>query len=127
MRTIKYTYWQDGDYFLGYWLDYPDYQTQGQTKDELISNLKDLLQDIESGTVPFILKVEESEKPMQTLTPEEIAIYKAMSPVQKLKLIDRFYRDARTLKRASLRTLHPDWTDAEVDQKLVQIFQHGTI
>jgi len=64
---------------------------------------------------------------MQTLTPEEIAIYKAMSPVQKLKLIDRFYRDARTLKRASLRTLHPDWTDAEVDQKLVQIFQHGTI
>jgi len=61
MRTIKYTYWQDGDYFLGYWLDYPDYQTQGQTKDELISNLKDLLQDIETGTVPFIRKVEELE------------------------------------------------------------------
>jgi predicted RNase H-like HicB family nuclease len=59
MKTIKYTYWQDDEYFIGYLNDYPDYQTQGLSKDELIENLKDLLVDIESGEVPYIRKVEE--------------------------------------------------------------------
>lgn len=59
MKTIKYVYWQDGDYYIGHLLDYPDYQTQGLSKEELIENLKDLLTDIESGEVPYIRKVEE--------------------------------------------------------------------
>lgn len=59
MRTLKYTFWQDGDFFIGYLNDYPDYQTQGYSKEELLENLKDLLSDIESGEVPFIGKVEE--------------------------------------------------------------------
>jgi predicted RNase H-like HicB family nuclease len=59
MRTLKYTFWQDGEFFLGYLNDFPDYQTQAYTKDELIDNLKDLLSDIESGEVPYIRKVEE--------------------------------------------------------------------
>lgn len=45
MRTLKYTFWQDGDFFLGYLNDYPDYETQAYTKEELIENLKDLLTD----------------------------------------------------------------------------------
>lgn len=59
MRTLKYTFWQDGGYFLGYLNDYPDYQTQGTSKEELIDNLKDILTDIESGEIPYIRKVEE--------------------------------------------------------------------
>jgi len=59
MRTLKYTFWQDGDFFIGYLNDYPAYQTQGYSKEELLENLKDLLSDIESGEVPFIRKVEE--------------------------------------------------------------------
>ena len=59
MRTLKYTFWQDGDFFIGYLNDYPDYLTQGYSKEELLENLKDLLSDIESGEVPFIRKVEE--------------------------------------------------------------------
>jgi len=59
MRTLKYTFWQDGEFFLGYLNDYPEYQTQAYSKDELLENLKDLLKDIESGKVPFIRKVEE--------------------------------------------------------------------
>lgn len=59
MRTLKYTFWQDGEFFLGYLNDYPDYWTQGYSKDELLENLKDLLADLESGGVPFIRKVEE--------------------------------------------------------------------
>jgi predicted RNase H-like HicB family nuclease len=59
MRILKYTFWQDGAFFLGYLNDYPDYQTQGYSKDELIENLKDLLADIESGEIPSVRKVEE--------------------------------------------------------------------
>ena len=59
MRNVKYTFWQDGEFFLGYLNEYPDYWTQGYSKDELRDNLKDLLIDLESGEVPFIRKVEE--------------------------------------------------------------------
>jgi predicted RNase H-like HicB family nuclease len=59
MRSVKYTFWQDGDFFLGYWNEYPDYLTQGYSKDELLENLKDLLSDLESGEVPYVRKVEE--------------------------------------------------------------------
>ena len=59
MKNIKYTFWKDGDYFLGFINDYPDYQIQGMTKEELVENLKELLGDMESGEVPFIRRVEE--------------------------------------------------------------------
>jgi predicted RNase H-like HicB family nuclease len=59
MKTTKFTYWQDGDYYLGFLNDYPDYQTQGMSKEELVKNLKGLLADLESGEIPYIRKVEE--------------------------------------------------------------------
>ncbi len=59
MKTIKYTYWQDGEFFIGFLNDYPDYETQGYSKEELLENLKSLLTDIESEEIPFIRKVEE--------------------------------------------------------------------
>ena len=59
MKTAKFTYWQDGDYYLGFLNDYPEYQTQGMSKEELVENLRDLLADLESGEVPYIRKVEE--------------------------------------------------------------------
>ncbi len=59
MKNVQYTFWQDGDFFLGFLNDYPDYETQGYSKVELLENLQDLLKDLESGEVPFIKKVEE--------------------------------------------------------------------
>jgi predicted RNase H-like HicB family nuclease len=59
MKTAKFTYWQDGDYYLGFLNEYPDYQTQGMSKDELVRHLKDLLIDLESGEIPYIRKVED--------------------------------------------------------------------
>lgn len=59
MRTLEYTYWQDGEFFLGHLNQYPDYETQAYSKDELVENLKDLLADLESGTVPYVRHVEE--------------------------------------------------------------------
>jgi predicted RNase H-like HicB family nuclease len=59
MKTVRYTYWKDGNYYLGYLNNYPDYQTQGLSKEELIKNLKEILNDIESEEIPYIKRVEE--------------------------------------------------------------------
>ncbi|MBA3319845.1 MAG: type II toxin-antitoxin system HicB family antitoxin [Pyrinomonadaceae bacterium] len=59
MRTVQYTFWQDGEFFIGHLNEFPDYQTQAHSKEELLENLRDLLADVESGEVPFIRKVEE--------------------------------------------------------------------
>ncbi len=59
MRAIKFTFWQDGEFFLGFLNEYPDYLTQAGSKDELVDNLRDLLVDLESGQVPYVHKVEE--------------------------------------------------------------------
>jgi len=59
MRTVKFVYWQDEDFWIGYLQDYPDYMTQGETLEELKVNLKDLYQDITGGHIPGIRKVDE--------------------------------------------------------------------
>ncbi len=59
MKKVQYTFWQDGEFFIGFLNEYPDYKTQAFSKEELIENLKDLLKDIESEKIPFIKKVEE--------------------------------------------------------------------
>ena len=58
MRTIKITSWKDNDFYVGYLNDYPDYRSQGYSKEELVENLKGLLQDVESDDVPYIIRVE---------------------------------------------------------------------
>ncbi len=59
VKRLKFTYRQDGEFYIGFLNDYPDCATQGLTKEELVENLKDLLKDIESGEIPYICKVEE--------------------------------------------------------------------
>ena len=59
MQTTKIVYWQEGQAWLGYLQDYPDYWTQGETLDDLREHLKDLYADLTSGQIPGIRKVEE--------------------------------------------------------------------
>jgi hypothetical protein len=59
MDTIRYVYWQDGDYWLGYIDEYPDYMTQGISPEELKENLIDLHKDLTSGEIPCVRKVGE--------------------------------------------------------------------
>lgn len=58
--------------------------------------------------------------------PQEIKIFRNMSPAQKLSLVERYYRDAKNLKRAAIKSLHPDWTDDKVEQTVKKIFLYGT-
>jgi predicted RNase H-like HicB family nuclease len=59
MQTAKYVHWQDGDKFVGYFVDYPDYWTQGESPDDLKAHLVDLYQDLTDGQIPGIRKVDE--------------------------------------------------------------------
>lgn len=54
MQTLKYVTWQDGDAWLGYLDEFPDYWTQGESLDDLIDHLKDLYLDATSGDIPSI-------------------------------------------------------------------------
>lgn len=58
-QTIKVVVWREGGSLLGYLQDYPDYWTQGKTRKDLDEHLKDLYQDITSGEIPDIRKVED--------------------------------------------------------------------
>jgi predicted RNase H-like HicB family nuclease len=55
--NVKYTFWQEEDFFIGFFNEYPDYMTQGETVAELKENLKALWDDLESGDMPYIRKV----------------------------------------------------------------------
>ena len=59
MQTAKYVYWQEGDAWLGYLEEYPDYWTQGETLDDLLAHLKELSLDLTSGKIPGIRRVGE--------------------------------------------------------------------
>lgn len=59
MRTLEYTFWKDGEFYIGHLNEFPDYETQGYSKEELVENLTDLLTDLESDNVPYVRKVEE--------------------------------------------------------------------
>lgn len=57
MSTIKFVYWQDGEAWLGYLQDYPDYRTQGETLDDLQEHLKELYRDLTDGSLSGVRKV----------------------------------------------------------------------
>lgn len=61
MDLRKYVYWQDGDMWLGYLEEYPDYVTQGETLEELADNLKDIYDELTGGNIPCVRKVAELE------------------------------------------------------------------
>ena len=61
MKKKRYVYWQDGEMWLGYLEEYPDYMSQGETLAELKENLKDIISDLQSGDIPCVRKVAELE------------------------------------------------------------------
>jgi predicted RNase H-like HicB family nuclease len=59
MSTARYVHWQDKDKWLGYFEEFPDYLTQGETLEDLQENLRDLYKDLTSGEIPGIRRVAE--------------------------------------------------------------------
>ena len=52
MRSVGFTYWQDGEFWLGQLDEYPDYPTQGTSLEDLKENLIDIYRDLSSGVIP---------------------------------------------------------------------------
>jgi hypothetical protein len=49
-----FTYWQDGEQFVGFLDDYPDYPTQGETLEDLKEHLIDLFKDLSTDAIPGV-------------------------------------------------------------------------
>lgn len=54
MKTLGFTYWQDGDDWLGCLDEFPDYMTQGTSLDDLREHLLDIYQELASGSIPNV-------------------------------------------------------------------------
>ena len=59
MQSIRYVFWQDGEAWLGYLEEFPDYMTQGESLADLEEHLRDLFKDLTSGVIPCARKVAE--------------------------------------------------------------------
>ncbi len=59
MRKVKFVHWQEGDAWLGYLAEFPDYWTQGTTLKDLKEHLRSLHEDLTSGDLTGIRKVAE--------------------------------------------------------------------
>ena len=59
VKTLKIVVWQEADGWLGYFQDYPDYWSQGESLDDLKEHLTDLYKDLTSGELTGIRKVED--------------------------------------------------------------------
>jgi len=46
MSTARYIHWQDHGMWLGYFEEFPDYITQGESPEQLRDNLRDLYADL---------------------------------------------------------------------------------
>lgn len=58
-QKAKFVHYQDGDMWVGWLEEYPDYRTQGKTLAELKDNLKDIYEELTSGRIPCVRKVGE--------------------------------------------------------------------
>ena len=61
MNGQRFTYWQDGQFWLGYLEEFPDYPTQGESLDDLKEHLRDLYRDLTSGLILAVRHVAELE------------------------------------------------------------------
>ena len=61
MKSTGFTYWQDGNQWLGHLDEYPDYLTQGTSLDDLKEHLADLHKDLGSGVIPCVIRHAELE------------------------------------------------------------------
>lgn len=59
MITARYIYWEEDGGYIGYFVDFPDYLTQGDDLEDLKAHLLALYQDLTSGQIPGIRKSDE--------------------------------------------------------------------
>lgn len=61
---------------------------------------------------------------MDSLT--EAAIFRRMSPVERLRLTAQLRVGVLAWKRAALKAQHPEWTEKQIDSRLRELFLYGS-
>jgi len=59
MEKRKFVYYQEGDMWVGWLEQFPDYRSQGETVEELKENLKDIYEELTRGNIPHVRHVGE--------------------------------------------------------------------
>ena len=59
MGTARYIHWQDRGMWLGYFEEFPDYLTQGESLEQLQHSLRDLYVDLTSGDLAGVRRIAE--------------------------------------------------------------------
>jgi hypothetical protein len=62
MKSVGYVYWQDGEMWLGYLEEFPDYLTQGVSLEDWEAHLRDSDEDVTTGKIPCVRR--RAELPM---------------------------------------------------------------
>jgi len=57
--------------------------------------------------------------------PEQIRIFRSMTPEKKLEIALRLYYSAKDMKAAGLRMQNPDWTEEKIQTKVREIFLYA--
>jgi predicted RNase H-like HicB family nuclease len=54
MRAIKYLHCEEGDAWVGWLEDYPNYRTQGYSMEKLEEHVKDIVEELSGGSIPGV-------------------------------------------------------------------------
>lgn len=63
---------------------------------------------------------------IEVVDPSQAAIYREKSTPERVAMIAAANRTARAMLAAATRSLHPDWTDEEVDQEVIRRISDGS-
>ena len=63
--------------------------------------------------------------PDEQSTPEQIAIYRQMTPERRLFLAEQLYWSAREMKAAWLRGQHAEWTEEQIAREVTRAFTNA--
>jgi hypothetical protein len=61
----------------------------------------------------------------EQISPEQIAILRAISGERRLRLAEQLYWSARKMKLAGIRAQHPDWSGERLNSEVRRIFSHA--
>ena len=59
MQVVKIVVWQEGESWIGYLQEYPDYWTQGESLDDLKEHLREIHADLSANAIPGARRVDD--------------------------------------------------------------------
>lgn len=55
----RFVYYQEGDWWVGWLEEFPDYRSQGRSLEALKDNLREIFSELNSGRIPLVRRVGE--------------------------------------------------------------------